>query len=115
MIKNSTPIIFSLKGRELIGYRAELLPEICGIFIDADEADVLAVNQKHIAKKCKILLRGFATVGIIALIDEATGYQYDRDREALQAILDKFLRDHLARWAKTFPDEFYEHLFKLKG
>lgn len=113
--KNSTPIIFNLKGREAIGYRAELLPEICGIFMDAYEAGVLAKNQEHIAKKCKILLRGFATVGIIALIDEATGYQADRDREALQAILDKFFRDHLAKWAKTFPDEFYEHLFKLKG
>jgi len=31
----------------------------------------------------EILIRGFAHIGIIALIDEATGYQYDRDHEAL--------------------------------
>jgi hypothetical protein len=60
-------------------------------------------------------MRGLAQVGIIALVDEATGYQNDRDREALQAILDKFLRKDLAVWAKRFPDEFYQHIFRLRG
>jgi len=40
----------------------------------------------------------------VALVDEATGYQEIRDRLALQAILDRFLRKELAAWAKRFPD-----------
>lgn len=113
LLENSKPIIFKLKGKEVIGYKAELLPQVCGVFIDADEDDVLAINQKHIAQQCKILLRGFATVGIIALVDEVTKYQEIRDRLALQKILDKYLTDEWARWTKTFPDEYYKELFKL--
>src|SRR5262245_17296535 len=54
-------------------------------------------------------------VGIIALVDEVTGYQEVRDREALQAILDRYLRKAFAAWAKRFPDEFYKEIFRLRG
>lgn len=53
--------------------------------------------------------------GIIALVDEATGYQYDRARDALEKILDKFISKELRKWAKTFPDEFFENMFRLRG
>ena len=66
-------------------------------------------------KKCEIFTRVFDKVGIIALVDEATGYQEIRDREALQAILDKYLRKDFAAWAKRFPDEFYQQMFRLRG
>jgi hypothetical protein len=55
-----------------------------------------------------------AHVGIIALIDEATGYQEVRDRQALQEILDKYLRKEFAAWAKCFPEEFYKQIFRLR-
>jgi len=114
--KNSSPVLFrNLNGTESIGYKAELLPQVCGVFIDALEANVLATNQMHIAEKCKMLIRGFATVGVIALIDEATGYQEVRPRDALQVYFDMVLRKELAAWAKKFPDEFYENIYKLKG
>jgi hypothetical protein len=113
------PILFKTKrGAKAYGYRAEILPEICNVYLDARAAvpKVLNAAQLKVAAQCEMLVRGFARVGIIALVDEATGYQEDRDREALQAILDKYLRDQvLAKWAKTFPDQFYEYLFKLKG
>jgi P63C domain len=52
---------------------------------------------------------------IAGLIDEATGYQDVRNKQALQALLDAYLRKELAAWAKRFPDEFYEHIFRLRG
>ena len=65
------------------------------------------------------LLRGFARVGIIALIDEATGYQYDRDRDRdrdeLQKILSLFIAEELMPWQKKFPDIYYEELCRLNG
>ncbi|MHC4398002.1 MAG: P63C domain-containing protein, partial [Planctomycetota bacterium] len=91
------------------------MPQVCNVFLEADDADVLASNQKHIAAKCRILIRGFAVVGISALIDEATGYQYDRAREALEQILEQFIAKELFKWVKTFPDEFYQQLFRLRG
>ena len=59
-------------------------------------------------------MRGFARVGIIALVDEATGYQEFRAREALEEILQKFISNELMKWVKTFPDEFYQQMFRLE-
>jgi hypothetical protein len=115
LIENSTPIIFNLNGREAIGYKADLLPQVCTVFIDAEESGSLNPNQLHIAQRCKILLKSFATVGLIALIDEATKYQGVRPQDALQAYLEIIIRKELAAWAKKFPDEFYENIYKLKG
>jgi hypothetical protein len=63
---------------------------------------------------CDILVRGLATVGIIALVDEATGFKYDTARDALQEILRQFISEELVRWASTFPDDFYRELFRLR-
>lgn len=97
------------------GFNAELLPKICDVLLKARAAGKIRPTQEHIAVQAEILVRGFAHVGIIALVDEATGFQVIRDRDALQEILDRFLKKELAAWAKRFPDEFYEQLFRLKG
>jgi hypothetical protein len=76
---------------------------------------VLSHTQVRIAEQCKVLYRGFTVLGITALVDEATGYQEVRDKRALQAILDAFLGKELAAWAKRFPDEFYQEMFRLKN
>ena len=116
LLENSGPIPFRLKnGTTAIGYKAELLAHVCNVFLDAKDAGALHETQVRIADQCKVLSRGFAVVGITALIDEATGYQAIRDRQALQAILDKYLRKEFAAWAKRFPDEFYREMFRLKG
>ncbi len=115
LLENSAPLVFSRGGNRMIGYKAEFLPKVCEVFLDAREAGKLRPNQQHIAEACKILYRGFATVGIIALVDEATGYQEIRDRNALNKILDAFLLPARARWAKRFPDEFYQEIFRLRG
>lgn len=111
----SSQIEFRLKGRRAFGYPAELLPKVCDVFLDADKANALTHNQKHIAEVAQMLMRGLAHLGIIGLIDEATGFQEVRDRHALQAILDAYLRKELATWAKRFPDEFYQQIFRLRN
>jgi hypothetical protein len=109
------PIMFKpLRGPLAHGYEATILADICDAVFEANKQGKLLKQQNHLAVRCEILMRGFAKVGIIALVDEATGYQEVRDRLALQKILDKYLREEFAQWAKTFPDEFYERLFKLK-
>lgn len=103
------------KGARAYGYAADLLPQVLDVFLDAEEAGVLTAMQKHIATRAKILIRGLARVGISALVDEATGYQEVRDRQALQQILDRYLTAEKAKWAKTFPDDFYRKLFTVRG
>jgi hypothetical protein len=98
------------------GYEAHVLADLCQAILDAREAGLLRTEQeKRYGIACYVLSRAFIKVGIDALVDEATGYQEVRDRLALQAILDKYLRKELAAWAKRFPDEFYEQLFRLRN
>jgi P63C domain len=97
------------------GIRAEIIPKICEVWLDADESTNLGPRQKQIAAKAKILMRSLAHVGIIALVDEATGFQGVRPKDALQVYLQKLIRKELAAWAKKFPDEFYENIYKLKS
>jgi hypothetical protein len=121
LMRSWTPVPFRLpkgaggyRGNIAFGYKAEILPMACHVFQDAKEAGVLHKNQKHIAEMCKIVERGFSIVGIVALIDEATGYQEIRDRLALQQILRKYISGALFEWTKTFPLEFYKEIFRLK-
>ena len=115
--KLMAPIKYLSKaGVESNGALAEILPEVCHIWIKAKEEGALRnETQKQIAERAYTLLRGFAHVGIIALVDEATGYQEVRTRKALQDILEKFIAKELRPWVKTFPDELYENYFRLRG
>ncbi len=96
LLENSVLVVFEKGAQRIIGYKAEFLPKVCEVFLDARDAGKLRPNQLHIAEACKILYRAFATVGIIALVDEVTGYQEVRDRLALQTILDKYLGESYA-------------------
>lgn len=102
-------------GHRAYGYEATVLADICQAVLAARKAGVLRPSQQHIADRCEILLQGFSRVGIIALVDEATGYQHDRDREALHKILAAYISPDLLPWAKQFPDTFYEQLCRLRG
>lgn len=98
------------------GYLADLLPEICNAILALAENKMLPVGSeyKDVAKQSRKLLKSLANVGLIALIDEVTGYQEYRDKHALQDILDKYLKKEYAAWAKRFPDKFYKEMFRLK-
>lgn len=109
------PVYFQPKvGGRSEGYRAEILPLVCEIYLEARQNRKLKDKQYLVAQQCEILVRGFSRVGIIALVDEATGYQYDRARLALEEILEQFVAKELRKWVKTFPDEFYYQICKLR-
>ncbi len=111
------PIKFksSLGGSVVFGYPATIIADICEAVLEARNAGVLQKQQLHIAHQCEILVRGFARVGIIALVDEATGYQKDRAKDELARILEAFVAKELQPYMKTFPADFYEQLFRLRG
>lgn len=102
-------------GRSVLGLSAHLLPEICNIWLKAREQQALSGRHLGTAQKAELLTRALAHVGIIALIDEATGYQDERSKTALQEIFNVFLRKELAAWVQRFPEEFYREIFRLRG
>ena len=111
----NNPILFRTKGGIRRALSANLIPEICEVWLDARNAKALQPSQEHIARNADILLRGFARVGITALIYEATGYELIKDRDDLERILEAYIAKELLPWTKRFPDDFYEQLFRLRG
>ena len=103
------------RGTPSEAFPAEILPVVCDIYLRARETGALTGPQQTIAQQCEILVRALSRVGIIALVDEATGFQAVRPRDALQEYLERLIRKDLAVWAKKFPDEFYENIYKLRG
>jgi hypothetical protein len=110
------PIRFvTTTGHVAYGFDAQLLADICEAVLQAKNENKLQPQQLHIAERCWILYKGIARVGIVALIDEVTGYQNQRGREDLRKILEQYVSKELARWERTFDPDFYKHMHRLKG
>lgn len=120
-LKESTKPIFYLAGEaRTVGYPATLLPQVCEVYLKyrdhlLQKKKEIPEKYRHIIEACDILMRSLAGVAIVALVDEASGYQEIRPKDALQMYLAKLVRKELAAWAKKFPDEFYQNIYKLKG
>ena len=63
------------------------------------------VEKQPGAIQCSILQSSCAKVGLIALIDEATGYQYERAEHALQVKLRAFVRELRQKVAEHYGKE----------
>lgn len=114
----SEPIRYrtSTGGRLAHGVEATLLPKICNALLALhDKGNILLPSQEPIAIQAGQLVRGLADVGIIALVDEATGYQERRPRDELRRLLEAYVSPEFLPWTKRFPDEFYRELFRLRG
>jgi hypothetical protein len=114
--KLKNPITYSPPtGGRALGYPAEVLPAVCEVYLDAEEHGRILKSQEKPLAAAKILMRGLARVGIVALIDEATGYQEVRARDELQRILEAYVQAELRPWIKTFPDDFFREIYRLQG
>lgn len=99
-----------------IGYEATVLLQVAEAILSARDARSLSTEQEHrYARHADLLIRAFAAVGIIALVDEATGYQQERENSELSQLLAAYIAPELVPWTKKFPDEFYQQLFRLRG
>src|SRR3972149_1870336 len=97
----------------LLCLTAQALSSLCASIFIFLLTIMLAQNQYQLADRAEIIITALAKTGIVGLIDEATGYQQIRARDALQAYLDRVLRKELASWVRRFPNEFFEQIYRL--
>jgi hypothetical protein len=107
------PIICYKGEARINGYEATVLVDICDGILEARKHIELSSRQEIIAEQCEILIRSFAKIGIIALVDEATGYQYDRERFELAVILKTLVSDEILEYQQQFQLSFYKEIFRL--
>jgi hypothetical protein len=109
------PIKFrTTSGTPAYGFPAELLVQLCETILKARDGG-LSDRYSRVVLQADVIMRGLARTGIVALVDEATGYQRDRPRDALAKIFEAFVSKEIQRWMKRFPADFYENLFRLRG
>lgn len=110
-------ILFSVPGTSAlaIGSEATKLIEICDKYVEAKELRLLKKSQEKLAQNAGAIIRASAKIGIIALVDEATGFQKMRAKHELQLKFQAFIADELQEWALMFPDEFWLELARLEG
>jgi hypothetical protein len=119
--------IETLEGVRLniIPLEAELFVDICKAYVNAQRAGLFLDkkgkvldkwrSQNEIANRLFMMMSAFAKIGIIALIDEITGYQEERERDEIQTLLSLYLTEERLIWAKMFPDEFYKQIYRLRN
>jgi hypothetical protein len=116
VLDTQNPIKFMAPNAVLaFGYEDRLVIEFCKALLDQRRIKALPEYALAYADAAEKFLAALAGVGIAALIDAATGFEKVRDRKALEALLDRYLKHEFSTWAKRFPDEFYEQIFRLKG
>lgn len=111
----STPIRFKVGTQEFNGFDSDTIIEIAEAVVKADDAGDLQAQQVHIAHQCRVITKSLTRIGLIALIDEATGYQSKRDADELQQILTAYIRPEHRPWIQTIPREFTDEIYRIHG
>jgi hypothetical protein len=130
---STTPIFFRLKGgQRALGYDALLLPMVCKVYQDlrdslmkklakgnkkeSDDAKHIYARYEHIIARCDALSHGFGKRGIIALVDDATGYQADKARDEALKIIEQYVSpSYLIPWTQMFRHDFFREAYKILG
>lgn len=110
------PIYYRHTNKTIIsGYNAEIIPEICDVYEDAYEDGVLQHSQESVIPFVKAVRRVLSRIGMTALVDEVTGFQYIREKKALEKLLDKIITPEYRQWTKQFPLNFFKEIYRLYG
>lgn len=112
LLENTIPYT-ALNGQDAVGIKAEIIPRICDVWVRALNDGKLTTKQQITGKNAYVLLSAFAEVGITALVDEATGFQKEKDE--YEKIVERYLAKELQPWVKTFGEDFYYQIYRLKG
>jgi hypothetical protein len=121
LLMSTTPVFFIDKsGRKSVGYDARMLPYVADVYLKyrdqmAKEKKKLPERYAGIVGACDALVRFLATQGILSLVDKATGYTDDLERELVTQMLEAWISKKLQPYAPTFPVTWFKEICRLKG
>ena len=121
--KIENPIVFRYldtdsdggQGGTADGYEATTLIEVCDVLIQARNDKLLAPSQAFLAIQAEIIVRSAAKLGIIALVDAATGYIEDAKKEEYLRLWKDFVSKEFRQWESEFPHQFANMIYKIYG
>jgi hypothetical protein len=103
-------------GNPAYGQEATALIDFCELILKCRDEDLLTDYQRNsYAEQADRVIRAFAKVGIIAVIDEVTGHQYKRPHGELTKLLALYVLPEHRPWVKTIPPEYTKELYRVWG
>jgi len=115
--KLDNPLIFKTLTLDLgHGYDATVLIDICQAIIDASKAGKLGPGQESLAIQAEIIIRASAKLGIVALVDDATGFIADKRRAHYKELFREFIREEIKLYDEPqFPDQLFDVIYRIYG
>jgi hypothetical protein len=120
LIMSTTPLFFVDKGgKKSVGYDARILPNVADVYLKyrdslLEDGSEIPDRYRKIFAACDALMRYLAKEGIVALVDRATGYIADLEREIVTRILEEWISDPLRPYVRTFPVSWFKQICRLK-
>jgi hypothetical protein len=117
-VRMRSPIVFlpPTGGMVAYGYEATALIDFCELLLKyRDSGEKLTKEQGKYVGQADIVVRAFAKVGIIAVIDEVTGHQYKRPHDELTKLLALYVRPEHRPWVREVPRDFTRELYRVYG
>jgi len=102
-------------GGKAIWVEVGILPDLAADIVQAAVMGKLRKNRCHLIEPCLAIQKALSKVGEIALIDEATGYQYAREPDALQDLFARLIREKASDWQRRFHGDFYSAICRMLG
>lgn len=112
--KSESPILMPHGGNGQF-FPAGVVPDIASGVIAAALEGRLHKSRLGMVAPCLKIIHALAVTGEVALIDEATGYQYHRAPDALQELIGKLLRQSGSSWERRFQPDYYRAIYRLFG
>lgn len=98
------------------GIEASLLPKICNVLLNMrDQPGALSSSQVPLSIQADMIMRGLAEVGIVALVDEATGHIEEKRKDEYRQLFQDFIRHQVREYEKEFPTQFTDNLYRFYG
>ncbi len=117
--KIENPIVFKYfesgsefgRGKTVHGIETSTFVEVLRVILDAK----LTKTQEFLREKALGILLALANTTLDAIVYQESGFWAAVEGQRVSEILDKYLQDHARKWAKTFPDDFWTKLIRVKG
>ena len=121
LLMSTTPVFFIDKtGAKALGYDARILPNVADVYLKYRdsvlvEGKELPARYRDMVRACDALVRFLAQRGIVALVDQATGYTEDLERDVIARMLEAWVSETLRPYLPTFPIGWFKEICRLKG
>lgn len=105
-------VVKDIAGDQMfVDYR--IVTDFCRLMLSLRRAGKLGEGYLDYAANCEMFMLALADVGLAALIDEATGYDKIKKKREYQELFKDFIREEHSDWVREFPNEFFEHLYRV--